>query len=40
MAQLVARPVDIIIGVNAAATAAARRATHKIPIVTTAVKSG
>ena len=36
-AELAARPVDIIIAVNAAATAAARKATHTIPIVMTAV---
>jgi len=36
-AELVARPVDIIIGVNAAATSAARNATRTIPIVMTAV---
>jgi ABC transporter substrate binding protein len=36
-AELVARPVDIIIGVNSAATNAARKATSTIPIVMTAV---
>jgi ABC-type uncharacterized transport system substrate-binding protein len=36
-AELVARPVDIIIGVNSAATNAARKATKTIPIVMTAV---
>jgi len=36
-AELVARPVNIIVGVNAAATSAARKATHTIPIVMTAV---
>jgi putative ABC transport system substrate-binding protein len=35
--ELVARPVDIIIGVNATATNAARKATRTIPIVMTAV---
>jgi putative tryptophan/tyrosine transport system substrate-binding protein len=36
-AELVARPVDIIIAVNSAATNAARKATSTIPIVMTAV---
>src|SRR5258708_14788025 len=36
-AELVARPVDIIIGVNSTATNAARKATKTIPIVMTAV---
>jgi putative ABC transport system substrate-binding protein len=36
-AELVARPVDIIIAVNSAATNAARKATSLIPIVMTAV---
>jgi putative ABC transport system substrate-binding protein len=36
-AELVARPVDIIIAVNSAATNAARKATGTIPIVMTAV---
>jgi putative ABC transport system substrate-binding protein len=35
--ELVARPVDIIVGVNATATNAARKATTTIPIVMTAV---
>lgn len=36
-AELVARPVNIIIGVNATATNAARKVTNTIPIVMTAV---
>jgi putative ABC transport system substrate-binding protein len=36
-AELVARPVDIIIGANSTATNAARKATKTIPIVMTAV---
>ncbi len=36
-AELVARPVNIIVGVNATATNAARKATSTIPIVMTAV---
>jgi putative ABC transport system substrate-binding protein len=35
--ELIARPVDIIVGVNATATNAARKATTTIPIVMTAV---
>jgi putative ABC transport system substrate-binding protein len=36
-AELIARPVDIIVGANSAATNAARKATRTIPIVMTAV---
>jgi len=36
-AELIARPVDIIVGANSTATNAARKATRTIPIVMTAV---